>query len=288
MDSAQLTIGGAIRHAWTLLGGSWRNIWGVLALNGLAATVWAAGDLSQNLGLLAAAAPALLITTLMLYGAVYRQAFADRHGDDPGFKVGHHGLQWGRMEWRMLGTMALTAAFIAFIVILLLLAVSAVLAGVLLAKGVQPTPGMTMDQVFAPLGLAPKVAPTIVLTLLMIVAVWLSVRLSLALPATADQKGVRVLRTWKLTRRHAWPIFGATLFIQLPVLIVSGWIATGVLSMEGLPQDAGPTALLLASIAIGAPLGLFVTPMLAGAYAWFYRSIPAPAEAGDRETKTPA
>jgi hypothetical protein len=273
MTASQVTIGAAIRYAWSLLSKNWRAIWGALALNGLAATVWAAGDLSQNPTLLAAAVPGMLMTTIMAYGAMYRLAFADRHADGALAAPAHHGLQWGAMEWRMLGSLLLTAVFIGFLLILGLVGISIVLAGVLLALGVKPHSGMTMQEVFGPLGLHPQAAPALVLLVLLSIGVYLGVRLSLALPATADQRAVRVLRTWKLTRGKVWPLFAAALLIQLPVFIVGAWFAAGVMSMDGGgPAEAGPTSILIAAIAIGAPMGLFVTPMLAGVYAHFYRA----------------
>lgn len=276
MAANQVSVGAAIRYAWSLLSANFRAIWGVLALNALASTVLIAGQLSRNDVMWAAAMPAVLMTTLMTYGALYRLALADRHGDDPGFKPGHHGLQWGAMEWRMLAARLLVVVFIVFLALLATLLIGSVLVGVLQARGFTPTPGMTSDQLMAALGPAGRPLSLAVAAALLVLVTWLSLRLGLALPASADEKAVRVLRTWKLTRGQVWPLFAATALVQLPVLFIGGYVVLNVLAMSGGPADAGPTAILIAALVLAVPAGLFVTPMQTGIFAHFYRTV-APA-----------
>jgi hypothetical protein len=273
MASSQVTIGAAIRYAWTLLRANFRAIWGVLALAALASTVSTAGRITSNLGLQAIAAPAVLVTTLMVYGALFRLAFADRHADQPEFRIGHQGLQWGGVEWRMLAASVLVVVFLTIIALTLLCGLAAIVTGVLAAQGVQPATSMTPEQFVAAVGKPWN--PTVVfgVAVVSVVLAYLRVRLSLAAPASADQKGVRVLQTWKHTRGHVWPMLAAMLFVILPAMIISGWIARSMMSDEGLPVDVGPTATLFAALALGATLGLFVTPMIAGVYAYFYRAL---------------
>jgi hypothetical protein len=285
MAASQVSVGGAIRYAWSLLSSSWRSIWGVLALNALAATVSAAGVFAENTTLSAAAFPAMLMTMLMLNGALFRLAFADRHPGADGFHVGHHGLQWGRPEWRLLGASLLVSVFLALILLIGVIAIGAVMAGLVWAGVVaMPAPDQVVSSVYGPGGRADPaiLAPLI---LLLALAAYLTARLALALPASVDQQGVRVLRTWRLTRGHVWPIIASVLFVALPVIILTGYVARNLVHPDGLQSDAGPTAILIASLTQGLARGLFLTPMIAGITAYFYRALSqtaAAAEGGKR------
>ena len=284
MAASQVSVGGAIRYAWSLLTSSWRQVWGVLALNALAATVSAAGVFAGNPMLGAAAFPAMLMTMLMLNGALFRLALADRHPNAPDFKVGYHGLQWGRPEWRLLGASLLVSLFLALILIIGVIAIGAVLQG-LQWSGAFAMPKAD-DVVSTIYGAEAKADPAILLPLMVLLAVlaYLTSRLALALPATVDQQGVRVLRTWRLTRGHVWPIIASVLFVALPVFILSGYVARNLVHPGGMESDAGPTAILIASLTQGLARGLFLTPMVAGITAYFYRSLSqaAPAEGTKR------
>ena len=142
MADSQVSVGGSLVYAWTLLKQHWRAIWAVLALVSLAETVYVAGVYAMNNQLLVGGAVAQLITKLVLYGAIFRLAFADRHSGDPAFALGHAGLQWRRMEWRLLGAGSLLLLFLAIIAVLGVVLVSAVALGIIMNHG-GPPPGGT-------------------------------------------------------------------------------------------------------------------------------------------------
>jgi hypothetical protein len=284
MAASQVSVGGAIRYALSLLSSNWRAVWGVLALNALAATVSAAGGFGSNPSLALAAVPASLMTTLMLNGALYRLAFADRHPNDPAFQIGHHGLQWGRHELRLLAASLLVLVFVAVIVLIAVIAIGSVLIGLEWAGALRmPDPKAIMAMIYAPRG-APDPAVIVPVVVLMALVVYLSGRLTLAMPATVDQQAIRVLRTWRLTKGHVWKIIASILFVALPVIILNRYVTGNLISPDGMRSDAGPTAILLASLVQGLADGLFLAPMAAGISAYFYRALSqaAPVEEGPR------
>ena len=273
MAASQVSVGAAIRYAWSLLSVNWRAVWGALALNALAATVYAAGLYSQNGLLILGAFPAMLMTALMVNGALFRLAFADRRPHDTNFRPGHHGLQWGRIEWRLLGAHLLVLGFMTLIMLLAVIAIGAVLAGLSWAGVVRmPEAGALQAMMLTP-GARPD--PVILAPLVVLIALsgYVRTRLALALPATVDQGAVRVLRTWRLTKGRVWPIVASVLFVALPVMILTAYVTRNLITPNGMQTDAGPTAILIAALTQGVADGLFLTPMIAGVCAYFYRAL---------------
>ena len=69
MAEGEITIGGALSYAWSILSHNWRAIWGILALNALGWTVLFAGMFARHGDLVAAGMAAVTLTKYPVYGA---------------------------------------------------------------------------------------------------------------------------------------------------------------------------------------------------------------------------
>ncbi|HEY5411590.1 MAG TPA: hypothetical protein VIJ94_12790 [Caulobacteraceae bacterium] len=273
MSDSQLSVGAALGYAWSLWRSHWREIWGAFALNALACTVLCAGLFAQNWLLIAAAGVGLLFTMYSVYGAMVRLAFAAEHPDDPEFRLGVLGLQWRKMELRMLGAHVLLIIFLLILALLLAIALAAPLMGVIMAKGVPITAASTPADLPRLLGPAGTQALNLGTIALQMALTFVAIRLSLYLVATGASRKVAVLRTWKLTRGHFWQIFAATLIIGLPtVLIMSVGVGAG-LSLDGRPAPLAPGETFLYSLICGGWAGAAAMPLAAGVQAYFYRNL---------------
>ena len=281
MADSQVSVGGSLIYAWNLLKQHWRAMWAVLALVSLAGTVDVAGAYAMNNTLLIAGGVAQLITKIVLYGAVFRLAFADRHPADPAFALGHAGLQWGRMEWRLLGAGALLLLFLAIMAVLGLVVVSAVALGIIMNHG-GAAPPTTPQAVLAALGQDGQTVVSVVLTLALMGLIYCYVRLSLTFPATADSGKVSVLGSWTLTKSHGWRILGALILLQLPLMLLETLIAAAV-GGDGGPGTGAPMSAetaMLSALAIGAVFGCVISPLSAGVLAYYYRHPSGPPPGG--------
>ena len=279
MADSQVSVGGSLIYAWTLLKQHWRAIWAVLALVSLAETVYVAGVYAGNNELLVGGAVAQLITKLVLYGAVFRLAFADRHGGDPAFALGHAGLQWGRMEWRLLGAGALLLLFMAIIAALGAVLVGGVALGIIMNHG-GSAPPTTPQAVLAALGPNGQTVVSVILALVILALLYFYVRLSLAFAATADTSKVSVLSTWPLTKTHSWRILGALILIQLPLMLMESLIAAAGDGGAGTGASMSAEAAMLSALAVGAVFGCVIAPLSAGVLAYYYRHPSGPPPGG--------
>ncbi|HEX8233555.1 MAG TPA: hypothetical protein VF559_09460 [Caulobacteraceae bacterium] len=274
MREAKVTVGGAVGHALSLFAAHWRALWGVLALNALAATVTAAGRLTLNPLLLGVGVVMTGLFGLMLYGALYRLAFADRHGEDPEFRPAQLGVQWRRTEWRLLLALLLQGVALGFIALLLLLAAAAVLFGLFTAQGIDPA--ATFKAPIDPSKLDPRALLPLALAQLAVLAplVYVGLRLSLVMPATADRKAVQVFRTWKWTRGQVLRILMAEMLMVLPFLLLNSLAGRTLAEAAGL--SAGEA--MATAVALGIPSGAVLAPLSAGLAAYFYRNLAPPPE----------
>ncbi len=246
----------------------------MLALTSLAATVYLAGDFANKVEVYLAGIAAYLVVVLMTYGAVFRIAFASRHGDDPAFTPGVSGVQWRAMEWRMLGALLLLVLFYAIVIAVAFVAVAGVAFGIALNKG-QIAALTTPQALLAALGPEGQTAVTVLGTVAYAALIYLAIRLSLVLAATADEGRIAVLRTWKLTKGQVWRILASMVLIQLPVLFVSVMVAAlaraGASGGMGLATDAlAPAGALSAGLIIGVLTGGVAAPLGAGVLAYYY------------------
>ena len=268
MAADEFTIGGAVRFAWTTLRQHGRAIWGVLALNALADTLSGAGAMTQNTALSLIGMLGSLVTGFMLLGAVFRLTLADRHAGDERFKPRPLGLQWGAMETRMLGAGALVVMLVVFIGFLVLLAIQALAVGGVAAEGFNPAQLKTAEQLQAALTATFGPAWPLVALPLLAAIIYVSVRLSLIMPATADQGAIRIFRSWPLTRGAFWKILAASLLIQLPFLF-----ALQAIDLSARAGGLGGPAVFAAALIAGVLSGAVLSPLSAALAAYLYRHL---------------
>ena len=270
MSDSQVSVGAALSYAWNLWRGHWRQVWGVLALNALACTVVYAGMFSDNAELVLTGGVGLLFTGYAAYGAMIRLAFAADHPDDPQFRLGSLGLQWGRMELRMLGAQLLLLLFLLILLLLLVVLVLVPPMAVMMSKGGPLPATMTEAQLQQILGPNGMMALQIGMAAVQLVLFLVYIRLSLYLVASAESGRISVLKTWRLVRGNFWRVFAATVIIVLPTL--------AILSLGGLPTDAQaaplpPSEIFLYSLICGGWAGAAAVPLAAGVQAYFYRNL---------------
>lgn len=275
MGEAKVTVGGAVGYALTLLASHWRAVWGALALNALAATVTVAGQITQSLSLTLGGVVVGLVFGLMLQGAVFRLALADRHAEDPQFRPGQLGLQWRRLEGRMLLAMLLATIAFLFVAVLLALAVSAVLFAVLSARGVDVAATLAFPVDPARIDARVRTPLAIAQVAWMIPLLYVALRLALVLPATADRNAIQVFRTWRWTRGQVLRILLSHLMIFLPFLLMNS--LAGNIVAGG--QSVAPITAMMLALGLGIPTGALLAPLSAGLAAYFYRNLAPPPDA---------
>jgi hypothetical protein len=274
MSDDKVTIGGALSYAWSLWTQNWRAIWGVLAFYALASTICYAGQLAQDRVLIIGGALLAVIGSLATSGAIFRIAFAKEAGDRPGFRLGPLGVQWGAMEWRMLGATLLLLLFFILVGALVVVALCALVAGLTIAKGVPLSSPPNPDQMIAALGTTGTAAIDVVGVLLYGLMIFFAGRLALAVVASAVSGKVQVLKSFALTRGHFWSILLTFVILQAPVVIIGAALRSGL-------GDVGTPAPPAAAFAIALAMGVFtagvLAPLLAAALAYFYRNLRTPA-----------
>lgn len=271
MSDSQVSVGAALGYAWTLWRSHWREIWGALALSAVALTVFFAGMFTSNGDITLAGSAGMLMTMFPVYGSVMRLAFGGDHPEDPEFQLGALGLQWRRMETRLLVANLLLSLLLALVFIVCVGLASVVLLGVFAAKasGHLPSHDMTQGYVIQVLGKYPIWGAV---ATILLVQYFVLIRLALYIPATADTQQVQVMRTWRLTHDRFWQIFAATLVIWLPSLLIL-WFGNGAaLSLKGQPAPLAPGETFLYSLICGGWAGAAAMPLAAGVQAYFYRN----------------
>jgi len=280
MTESRVSVGASLAFSWGLWVSRWRSIWGVLALTSLAATVYLAGDFANKVEVYVAGLAAYLLVVLMTNGAVFRLAFASRHGDDPAFAPGPVGIQWRAMEWRLLGASLLLLLFYAILIAVAFVAVAGVAMGIAMNKG-QIAALTTPQALIAALGPQGETAVAVLAAIAYAALIYVAIRLSLTLAATADGGRIAVLSTWKVTKGQVWRILVSMLLIQLPVLFVGVMVAAmaraGASGGTGLATEAmAPAGALSAGLIMGVLSGGVAAPLGAGVLAYYYMSLKAP------------
>jgi hypothetical protein len=273
MSDSQVSIGAALGYAWTLWRSHWREIWGVLALNALAYTVWFAGSFAGDSNIAAAGWGGLLVTTFPVYGSIMRLAFGAEHPRDADFQLGALGMQWRRMEARLLMANLLLTLLLFLVLVICAGLAAVVLLGVFAAKasGHLPAAG-AMTQAYVDKTLGPDAFP-ITMAFIVAVLIFVMMRLALYIPATAESQKVQVIKTWRLTRGRFWQIFGATLVLWLPSLVITIFGNGAALAANGGPAPLAPGETFFYSLICGCWAGAAAMPLMAGVQAYFYRNV---------------
>ena len=276
MAQSNVPVMQSVRAAYQFWRVAWRPAAAALALVTLVSTLQSYWSLRDANGLSLLMFGLLLLVSPIALGALYRAAFADEHPGDPAFKPGRGGLQWGAMEWRLLGASLLLLLFA--IILLALFAMLLVIAVVMLAGGSGLSGQASPEEIAASLGVT---GVLLLLALFLVIAatfIYLGVRLGLVMPATAVSGKVMVFETWPLTKGQFWPILGAMILVALPT-IITAFLVAFVQAQAGdatpSPAVAGGLALLTSIIA-----GFVQAPLSAGLVAYLYRGLrPAAAPA---------
>ncbi len=222
----------------------------LLNIAGDMASGWAAGFLTLV---------ATLLGSLMANAALLRLAFADEHPDDPDFKIGLQGFQFGRPELRLLGAIGLLMLFATLAVLfLLLLAFIFTIALVVAVHGQTAVPTATT--------LPPDVQAMLSLLILVFALglLWMAVRICLYPAATIATRRIQVFSTWRLTEGSWWRIFAAFVLLLLPAIVLAGFLGA---SQHYPPLQAGFAIL---SAAVNAFVEI---PLFCGLYAYLYKAL---------------
>jgi hypothetical protein len=283
MAESEISISGALSFAWSLLSQNWRAIWGVLALNALSWTVLFAGAFSGRQDLVIAGMLAMLVTKYPLYGAVFRLGVGQGAETRPDLKLGAQGLQWRGMELRMLGADFLVWVFTSILFLLMVVALSIVVTGVLASTGVSLLKVTTPQQLLQALGPQGQMVLETAQIGVFLILLFVTARLLLALPASALSGRIAVLRTWKLTRGAILRLLAAWFIVQLPVWVTLTVASAGV---TGELTPFSPAQILSYSILSGVLAGAASTPLTAALQAYFYQALGPLPEPAPKPSKT--
>ncbi|WP_300529976.1 hypothetical protein [Maricaulis sp.] len=230
-----------------------------------------------------------LITSVALTSAMFRMAV---RGDYSGWLH----LKVGADEFRtfIVSVLMSVLTLVVFVLVFMfwLAFLSALVGGALSRAGIDPE-ASGFDLIEAMSYLTAMDAGVLIIAGLGCAAmmVWLTARLSLALPATIDKQKILVLSIWPLSKGQAWRIAAAILLASLPLLLVEVAIyevlslLTGERLLSGtvtvadtMPQPAGFERLGEYMRWFG--LMAFINyPVMSGLYAYIYRHrVAAPAQ----------
>ncbi|WP_203292171.1 hypothetical protein [Maricaulis parjimensis] len=224
---------------------------------------------------------ASIIASIALSAAALRMAV---RGDFSGWM----GLQLGRDEFRVFIVSLLVALLTAIVFVLVFLfwgTVFGTVAGMALERaGLDPEEtGFDLMEAVSYMGRADWVAVIALGLGAMAIVVWLTGRLVLSLPATIDQRAIRVMKVWPLSDRNGWRIVLCLLPAGLPILIelglyeaISGLLGQRILDVAHLLGEENATAPgMMRMREYSLWLGLFSAinvPVFSGLYAYIYQN----------------
>jgi hypothetical protein len=258
MRKGALIVGG-VGAAVRFVAPAWRRAWAALILAGfsigavLDAVSWGAAPVWRAawLGL-------ALLAVVVAQGALYRLALAC-----PG--VGRGGIQWGRVEGRLLAVWALTAIFLFILGLLVFVAVlcsayAVASAGTGFVAADPPTWAPAVDSrgrlVVGVVAMAGAAA-----------LLWAKLRICLASAATVARERVQVLSTWPVTRGMAAPILALIVLASLtPAAVLAALYFLGGRLAGGPPIVSGAVNFARGMVVAGLWL-----PMNVGLMTYLYR-----------------
>ncbi|MEJ0065537.1 MAG: hypothetical protein WDM85_08880 [Caulobacteraceae bacterium] len=265
-DMGQVQIGAALGASFRFISEAWNRAWGIMLV-----LVWFNAAL-QIVELLrprwgAVAFLGLIVSifvTTAATGALYRLRLAGDHPGDDQFAAHPAGLQWGGLEWRVLGANLLVGVIIAVLVFVAII-VWAIIFGVTVGSSpddMQALQGGSQSEKLEALRhvmLGPAGVLTVILIGPMIVAlIYVIIRLSMFALLAADARSFDLVKAWTLARGVMLPLFLGSLvifLIELAIGVVSGGLAgfaAGIIGQQG--RVWGSVAGQVVGAAINAPL----------------------------------
>ncbi|MEC9251258.1 MAG: hypothetical protein VX501_11455 [Pseudomonadota bacterium] len=222
------------------------------------------------------------IALLALTGAMLRMSVKGDYSGRFGLKLGHD-------EWRVFIVSILVGVLMFVSLVLALMFFVAVMLSV--AGGALQRAGISLEESNAEMDMAWSYLSTADWAVLAVVGLlglalvmWLSARVSLAMPATIDRGRVLVLSVWPLTNRNAWRVAAATVLAIGPLLLVEA----GLYNLLGMVLGERPFEQLeLISAVEGDAASMSIVreylrwfgvmaginyPLMAGLYAYIYRN----------------
>lgn len=252
----KMQVGAAIAASFRFVGEAWTKAWGVmLLLVWFTAVLQVVQVLKPTWGFvtLLGAIPALFITTAAA-GALYRLRLESDHPGDPDFVAHTGGLQWGALEWRVMGANILVGVMLGALFIL-----ACFIFGVVLGVTMQSDPadlqavenGSDAEKLAA-LGRLMGGVGGIVSALILIPSLlglfYLAARLTVFTPLAADARSFDLGKAWALGR-------GAVLVLILGSLAIYGLeFLVNRLLVAVAGKDWGSAASEVVSAAINVPL----------------------------------
>jgi hypothetical protein len=271
-----VTIGEALGQSFRFIGTAWRHAWGIMLIS-----VWLTGTLQaiQGLrpewafGILLLSIPLNVLVGTAVIGALYRIGIEPFHGGDTNFRAAPTGLQWGGLEWRVLGANLLMGlifggvTFFFSIIVLVLIGATAGSDSASLAalNGSDPTASSQ-----ALLHILTGPAGIVSLLLFLVVAgafLFFAARLLVFSLLAADTGAFSFGRAWVLTRGALGAIIVTLLMFGL--LQVAIWFV-GLMITGGFAAAHGQ--IFWGSVAIAVATGAIITPLSVGLQIYVYNT----------------
>lgn len=224
----QVQVGAAIGASFRFIGEAWSKAWGImLILVGLTAAQQVVELLRP--GWTAVSFLALIVSTFVstaVTGALYRLRLGDDHPGDDQFSAHPAGLQWGGLEWRVLGANLIVGLAIGVLVV-----VAFIIWAIILGVTVGSSPGDMQAlqsgseaeklDALRHVMLGPAGLFTLVIVGPMAVAlIYMVIRLSLFALLAADARSFDLARAWNLARGAMLALFVGSLVIFVIELII--------------------------------------------------------------------
>ena len=266
--------------AFGFLGRSWLRVAAALALTGLLGGAAAIALVHREFARAWMLGLAYLLAVAMAQGGLFRIAHVERHPDDQHHSIGLGGLQWGGVEWRLLGVTLLRAGLFSLLGALVLTLLAAVYVGLAAAEagpGLPVADPSRWRHTLDPLGWTVMAG----LSLAGVAGLgWIGLRLYLALPATVARSQVQLLSAWPLTRGHVWRILGGVVLVTLPVAAgvgVAARIGRGMLALTPWSDDRMTTGAVSLICCLGQ--SFLLLPLGVGLMSYLYDRL-GPEDAG--------
>jgi hypothetical protein len=273
----QVQLGAAIGASFRFIGEAWSRAWGIMLIAvWFTATLEAIQLLKPEWGLVSFLG---VIVTLFLSaaatGALYRLRFAEDHPGDGAYVAHAAGLQWGGLEWRVLGASLLVGIIIGVILVVALI-IWGVALGITLSgdpEALQAIENGSQTEKMAALGRIMLGPGALVSALILIPSIggviYLAARLAVFAPLAAETRAFDFGRAWALTKGAVLTLIVGAIVIYLALAVIDLVVGGLANLLSGTTGQAGRVWGGIARQALGQALG---TPLFAGLALYVYRT----------------